>query len=66
MVTKLLFTDTDSLTYDVETEDVIKDFLVDKEKFDFKNYNLNSEFYDSKKEYIIGELKDEIGRISVA
>ena len=31
---KLLFTDTDSLTYEIKTEDVYKDFWSDKDKFD--------------------------------
>ena len=31
---KLLFTDIDSLTYEIETEDVHKDFWSDKDKFD--------------------------------
>ena len=31
---KLLFTDTDSLTYEIETEDVYQDFWNDKDKFD--------------------------------
>ena len=30
---KLLFTDTDSLTYEIDTEDVYKDFWADKNKF---------------------------------
>ena len=39
---KLLFTDTDSLTYEIETKDVYKDFFNDKDKFDFSDYNENS------------------------
>ena len=31
---KLLFTDTDSLMYEIETEDVYKDMWQNKEKFD--------------------------------
>ena len=31
---KLLFTDTDSLTYEIDTEDVYQDFWNDKDKFD--------------------------------
>ena len=33
MTKKLLFIDTDSLTYQIDTEDVVKDFWVDKNKF---------------------------------
>ena len=35
---KLLFTDTNSLTYEIETEDVYKDFWIDKDKFDDSEY----------------------------
>ena len=35
---KLLFTDTDSLTCDIETEDVYKDFWNDKDMFDNSDY----------------------------
>ena len=35
---KLLFTDTDSLTYEIETENVYKDFWNDKDTFDNSDY----------------------------
>ena len=35
---KLLFTNTDSLTYEIETEDAYSNFWKDKEKFDNSNY----------------------------
>ena len=40
----LLFTDTDSLTYEIETEDVYNDFWEDKEKFDNSDYPENSPY----------------------
>ena len=43
---KLLFTDTDSLTYEFETEDVCEGFSSDKEMFDFSNYSTKSKWYD--------------------
>ena len=50
---KLLFTDTDSLTYEIETEDVYKDFRSDKDKFDNSEYPENSPyFYKSNKKVI--------------
>ena len=43
---KLLFTDTDSLTYnyEIETEDVNQDFWNDRDKFDNSDYSENSPF----------------------
>ena len=42
---KLLFTNTDSLTYEIEAEDVYKDFWNDKDKFDNSDYPENSTYY---------------------
>ena len=35
---RLLFTDTDSLMYEIKTEDVCEDFSNDNEMFDFSTY----------------------------
>ena len=43
---KLLSTDTDSLIYEIKTEDVYKDFSSDKEMFGFSNYSTKSKYYD--------------------
>ena len=36
---KLLFTDTDSLMYEIKTKDVYEDFSSNKEKFDLNDYS---------------------------
>ena len=36
---RLLFTRTDSLMYEIKTEDVYEDFSKDKEMLDFNNYS---------------------------
>ena len=43
---KLLFTVTDSLTFEIETEDVYTDFWSDKDKFDNSEYPENSPYFD--------------------
>ena len=43
---KLLFTDTDSLTYEIEAEDVYKDFWNDKQMFDNSDYPQDSPYFD--------------------
>ena len=63
---KLLFTDTDSLTYEIETEDVYRDFWNDKDKFDNSDYPENSPFYDNTNKKVIGKFKDECQSIPVA
>ena len=42
----LLFTDTDSLVYEIKTEDVYESFYEDKNLFYFSDYSLNSKFFD--------------------
>ena len=56
---QLLFTDTDSLTYHIKTEDAYRDFLADWELFDNSDYPENSEFYFSENKKVIGKFKDE-------
>ena len=51
---KLLFTDTDSLTYLIKTEDIYQDFWVDRERFDNSDYPPNSEFYFTENKKVIG------------
>ena len=56
---KLLFTDTDTLTYEMEMEDVCKDLWKRKALFDNSDYPKGSlyEFQENKK--VIGKFKDE-------
>ena len=56
---KLLFTDTDSLTYEIEAEDVYKDFWKDKDMFDNSDYPENSPYYCNANKKVIGKFKDE-------
>ena len=56
---KLLFTDTDSLTYEIEAEDVYKDFWNDKDMLDNSDYPENSPYYCNANKKVIGKFKDE-------
>ena len=56
---RLLFTDTDSLTYEIEAEDVYKDFRNDKDMFDNSDYPESSPYYCNVNKKIIGKFKDE-------
>ena len=62
---KLLFTDTDSLTYEIEINDVYQDFWNDKDKFDNSDYPQNSPFHYKENEKVIGKFKDEAGGIPI-
>ena len=56
---KLLFTDTDSLTYEIETEDVYQDFWNNKDKFDNSDYPESSQYFSKANKKVIGKFKDE-------
>ena len=58
---KLLFTDTDSLTYEIKSKNVYKEFYKWKDLFDFSNYSKDSTFYDDTNKIVIGKMKDEYG-----
>ena len=56
---KLLFTDTDSLVYEIKEEDVYAKSFQDKEFFDVSNYPVFSKYYDPKNNAALGKMKDE-------
>ena len=56
---KLLFTDTDSLVYEIKEKDVYKRFNLNKDLFDFSDYPLHSKFFDLANKKVIGKMKDE-------
>ena len=62
---KLLFTDTDNLMYEIKTEDVYEDFSSDKEMFDFSNYSTKSKYYDNSNKLVLGKIKDENGGVAI-
>ena len=62
---KLLFTDTDSLTYEIETKDAYADFWSDKDRFDNSDYNKESPFYNTANKKVIGKFKDEAAGVPV-
>ena len=51
----LLFTDTDSLTYDIQTDDIYEDMKKDKQLYDSKDHPL----YNVSNKKVIGKFKDE-------
>ena len=62
---KLLFTDTDSLTYEIEAEDVYQDFWDDKNKFDNSDYPESSPYFDKTNKKVIGKFKDEAAGVPI-
>ena len=54
----MLFTGTESLTYEIKLEDVYDEFFRHKHLFDFSNYPKDSKFFDLTKKKVIGKMKD--------
>jgi len=55
----LLLTDTDSLLYEIETEDIYEDMNADEDEFDFARYSKSSKYYNPKNNKVLGKFKDE-------
>ena len=62
---KLLFTDTDSLTYEIEADDVYLDFWKDKHLFHSSDYPQESKYYSNKDKKVIGKFKDKAAGIPI-
>ena len=62
---KLLFTDTGSLIYEIKTDDIYEDFSRDKEMFDFSNNSTKSKYYDDSNKLVIGKIKDQTGSVAI-
>ena len=59
---ELLFTDTDSLAYEIKSENAYEEFFKWKNLFDFSNY---SKFFDDSNKEVIGKMKDEFGGVII-
>jgi len=60
---KLLFTDTDSLCYEIKTEDFYKDMFDNKECFDLSD--MPGKFNDITNKKVLGKFKDETAGIPI-
>ena len=62
----LLFTDTDSLCYKIETEDMYKDMSEDKHLFDMSDYSMDGyRSQDNTNKKVIGKFKDETSGVPI-
>lgn len=56
---KLLMTDTDSLSYEIQTTDIYKDMKFHEELFDFSEYPVNHPLFSVRNNKVLGKMKDE-------
>ena len=62
---QLLFTDTDSLTYVIETDDIYQDMEQDKELYDTSDYPKDHVLFSNINKKVIGKFKDEVNGVPV-
>ena len=60
---KLLFTDTDSLTYGIKSKDVLEELFKWKHLFDLSDDSKDSKFFNETNKKVIGQMKDEFGGV---
>ena len=61
----LLFTDTDSLVYEIKGGKVYEQCFKDKHLFDFSGYSKNSVYYDDSNKKVLGKMKDELSGVKI-
>ncbi len=62
---KLLFTDTDSLCYEIKTDDVYQDMLQDIDLFDTSEYTQDHPLHSLTNKKVLGKMKDETHGIPI-
>ena len=60
---ELFFTDTDSFTYEIKSENIYEEFFKWEDLFDFSSYSKES--FDETNKKVIGKIKDEFGGVIV-
>ena len=65
LMLNLLFTDTDSLTYEIKSKNVYENFFKWKDLLDFSNFSKDSKFFDETNKKNIAKMKDEFGGVIV-
>ena len=62
---RLLFTDTDSLVYEIKDDNVYNQCFKVKHSFDFNGYPKDSVYYDGLNKKVLGKIKDELNGVKI-
>ena len=63
---RFLFTDTDSVVYEITDSNVYEQCFKDRDLFDFSGYPINSVYYDSSSKKVLGQMKDEFSGVKIS
>ena len=61
----MLFTDTDSLVYEIKNSNVYDQYFKDKHLFHFSGYSKDSIYFDDSNKKVLGKRKDELNRAKI-
>ena len=62
---ELIYTDTDSLILDIQTDDIYKDMYDDIWIYDTSNYDKDHRLYNPINKKVLGKMKDECGGLAI-
>ena len=62
---ELLFTNRDSLIYEIKSGNVYEKFFKWRDLFDFSNYSKDSKFFDETNKKVIGKMEDKFGGVII-
>ena len=62
---ELIYTDTDSLLLNIQTEDLYKDMKEDLWLYDTSNYPKDHPLYEDMNKKALGKMKDECGGLAI-
>ena len=60
-----MFTDTNSLFYEIETSDIYEGFYVDNEISDFSEYSEDPKLYDTTHKKVVNKMEDETKGVQI-
>ena len=63
---RLLFTDTDSLVYEMKDKNVYEQCFKNRDLFDFSGYPKDSVYCDSSNKKVLGKMKDEFNGVRIS
>ena len=63
---ELLYTDTDSLVLEIQTEDVYAEMTRNANQYDTSNYPKNHPLYSTAKKEVLGKVKDKCAGTPIA
>ena len=61
-----MFTDTDSIVYEINNKNIYAKCFKEKDLFDFSGYPKDSVYYDSSNKKVLGKMKDEFNGIKIS